>query len=89
MSSHQLVLKSIARGSTARGDTQLAVDAAQMRVDGMQTQHQVLRRSARQSIPWPAGAALRLHAAVRLCRDRVVLAFVGGVGAVLGVAEAA
>ncbi len=41
-SSHQLVLKGIACGSAARGDTQLAVDSAQVRVNGMQTQHQLL-----------------------------------------------
>src|SRR2546430_10919440 len=41
-SSHQLVLKSIARGRTTRGDTQLAVDGAQVRVNGMQTEHQLL-----------------------------------------------
>ena len=40
-SSHQLVLKSIARGSAARGDTQLAVDGTQVRVNGVQTQHQL------------------------------------------------
>src|SRR5437763_11215992 len=38
-SSHQLVLKSIARGSATRGDTQLAVDGTQVRVNGMQAQH--------------------------------------------------
>jgi hypothetical protein len=42
LSSHQLVLKGIARSSTARGDPQLAVDGPQVRVHGMQTQHQVL-----------------------------------------------
>ena len=41
-SSHQLVLKGIPCGSAARGDTQLAVNGTQMRVNGMQTQHQVL-----------------------------------------------
>ena len=39
---HQLVLKRIACGSAARGDTELAVDGAQVRVNGVQTQHQLL-----------------------------------------------
>jgi hypothetical protein len=42
LSSHQLVLKSIACGSASRGDTQLAVDGAQVRMNGVQTQHQLL-----------------------------------------------
>ena len=40
-SSHQLVLKGIACGSAARGDTELAVDGTQVRVNGVQTQHQL------------------------------------------------
>ncbi len=42
LSSHQLMLKGITRGSAARGDTQLAVDGTQVRVNGVQTQHQLL-----------------------------------------------
>ena len=38
---HQLVLKGITRGSAARGDTELAVDGTQVRVNGVQTQHQL------------------------------------------------
>src|SRR5215472_12953511 len=42
LSSHKLTLKSVARRSTARGDPELAVDGTQVRVDGMQAQHQLL-----------------------------------------------
>ena len=42
LSSYQLVLKGIACGSAPRGDTQLAVDSAQVRMNGVQTQHQLL-----------------------------------------------
>ena len=42
LSSHQLMFKGITRGSAARGDTQLAVNGTQVRVNCVQTQHQLL-----------------------------------------------